>query len=145
MLHYGELEDVLDNYCEIGMYDPKSGTDDEIIVINLFYSEEEAGRDLKQFIEYMPINIIDVTVQNTMHEEFYKIFIELEKDNDLFKNVCQLLRDCAGLAEIEEWKVKVYRQDEKTITVESLEQIIGNTEPEISDKDIDDEDDNETA
>ena len=34
MLHYGELEDVLDNYCELGMYDPKSGTDDEIIVMN---------------------------------------------------------------------------------------------------------------
>lgn len=140
MLHYGELEDVLDNYCELGMYDPKSGTDDEIIVMNLFYSEEEAGRDLKQFIEYMPLNIIDVTVQNTMYEEFYKIFIELEKDHDLFKNVCQILRDCAGLAAIDEWKVKVYRKEEKTITIDSIEKIIGNTEPELTDED--DEDDN---
>ena len=58
----------------------------------------------------MPLNIVDVTVQNAMNEKFYKIFIEKEKDNDLFKNVCQILRDCAGLAAIDEWKVKVYRK-----------------------------------
>ena len=133
MLHYGELEDVLDNYCEIGMYDPKSGTDDEIVVINLFFTEEDAGRDLKQFIEYMPINIVDVTVQNTMYDEFYKIFIELEKDNELFKNVCRILRDCAGLAEIDEWRIKVYRKEEHTISIDDIEKIIGKTEPELDD------------
>lgn len=140
MLHYGELKDVLDNYCEIGMYDPKSGSDDEIIVINLFYTEEEAGRDLKQFIEYMPIDLVDVTVQNNMHENYYKLFIELEKTNSLFTNVCQILRDCAGLAEIEEWRIKVYRKEEKTINVDDLEKCVGDTTPELEDKTDDNED-----
>lgn len=140
MLHYGELEDVLMNYCELGMYDPKSGTDDEILVMNLFYTEEDAGRDIKQFIEYMSIELVDVSTQNNMHEDNYKIFIELEKNSSLFKNVCTILRDCAGLGNIEEWKIKVYRKDEKTISVEDMEKILGETTPKLEDEK--DEDDN---
>lgn len=135
MIRYGDLEHVLDNYCELGMYDPKSGTDSEIIVMNLFYSEEEAGRDLKQFIEYMPIDVVDVTIQNNMHEDNYKIFIEIEKTSSLFEKVIRILRDCAGLAEIEEWKVKVYRQEEKTIKVEDLEKLLGDHLPKLTSKD----------
>lgn len=138
MLHYGELVDVLSNYCEIGMYDPKSGSDDEIVVINLFYSEEEAGKDLKRFIEYMPMEIIDVTAQDHMYDNQYKIFIELEKTKNIFENVCQLLRDCAGLADIEEWEIKVYRKDVKKITVEEMEKVTKESTPTLDDEEHND-------
>lgn len=131
MLHYGELEDVLDNYCELGMYDPKSGSDEEIIVLNLFYSEESAGRDLKQFIEYMPVELVDVSVRDNLHEDYYKLFIEIEKNSKLFETVCRVLRDCAGLGNIEEWRIKLYRKDETTISVEDMEKVIGDTKPKL--------------
>lgn len=137
MLHFGELEDVLSNYCELGMYDPKSGTDEEILVMNLFFSEDEAGRDIKQFIEYMPFDIVDVTVQDNMYDNQYRIFIELEKTSGLFETICQILRDCAGLANIEEWKVKVYRKEEKTITVEGLDKMLGDKKPSLEDEEDD--------
>lgn len=137
MLHYGELKDVLDNYCELGMYEPKSGTSKEIMVLNLFYSEEEAGRDIKQFIEYMPMSIVDVTIRDIMYDNNYKIFVELEITDKLFDNVCRILRDCAGLADIDEWKIKVYRRDEKTITVEKMEKVVGNTVPKLEEPDND--------
>lgn len=123
MIKYGELEYVLDNYCEIGMYDPKSGTDEEIVVMNLFFTEEEAAKDIKIFLDYMPVEIVDVTVDSILDNRKYKIFIELENNRQLFRNVSRILRDCSGLANIEEWKVKVYKSNERTLPVESLEEL----------------------
>lgn len=123
MIKFGELEHVLDNYCEVGMYNPKSGTDDEIVVVNLFFTEEDAARDLKIFLDYLPIDIVDVTVDSVLDDRFYKIFIELENNKDLFTSVGRILRDCSGLGNIEEWKVKVYRSEERTIKVKDLDKI----------------------
>lgn len=132
MIKYGDLEHVLDNYCEVGMYNPKSGTDDEIVVINLFFTEEEAAKDLKIFIDYMPIDIVDVTVDGILDGQHYKIFIEIENNKELFKNVARILRDCSGLGNIEEWIVKVYRSEERTIKVEDLDKIFAKDAPEVN-------------
>lgn len=133
MIRYGELEFVLDNYCEVGMYNPKSGTDEEVVVVNLFFTEEEAARDIKVFLDYLPINIIDVTVDGVLDEGKYKIFIEVENNKDLFDTILRLLRDCSGLANITEWKIMVYQGKERTITVEELNSMF---EEELSLSDI---------
>lgn len=123
MIKYGELEHVLDNYCEVGMYNPKSGTDDEIVVINLFFTEEEAAKDLKIFLDYLPVEIVDVTIDSVLDDRHYKIFIEVENNRELFTNLARILRDCAGLANIEEWIIKTYRSEERTVKVEELEKL----------------------
>lgn len=127
MLKQGELTDVLTNYCEIGMYDPKSGSVSEITVMNLFFSEEEASNDLKMFLEYTPVETIDITVDNTINNRGdFKVFIELENSDELFKNVCRILRDCSGLAKIKEWNIKVYKKDEFSVSVDKLEDFVKN-------------------
>lgn len=140
MIKFGELEHVLDNYCEVGMYNPKSGTGDEVVVVNLFFTEEDAAKDLKIFLDYMPLDIIDVTADGILDGQYYKIFIELENNKDLFKNVARILRDCSGLGNIEEWIVKAYRSEERTIKVEDLEKLFEKDSIDINDiEEVDDE------
>ncbi len=133
MIRYGELEYVLDNYCEVGMYNPKSGTDEEVVVVNLFFTEEDAARDIKVFLDYLPIDIIDVTVDSVLEDGKYKIFIEVENNKDLFETILRLLRDCSGLANIEEWVIKVFKHKERTVTVKELNDMF---EEELSMDDI---------
>lgn len=122
MIRYGDLEYVSKPLVEIGMYNPKSGTDDDIVVVNFFSKEEGSLRNIETFIEYMALNTyVGVSSSSYMDEDgFYTIFVELEKNKHTFEDILVLIKQFTNLTLYEEWDVHVYKQHPKKVTIEAI-------------------------
>lgn len=122
MIRYGELQYISKNTVEVGMFNPKSGTDDEVLVINFFVKEEEVLKSVSSFIEYMTLKTYITTSYSSYIDDdgFYMIFVELEKNENTYKDFLTLVKQFSNLTLFEEWNVYVYKKQPYKITLEEI-------------------------
>jgi hypothetical protein len=126
MIRNGELKYVTKNMIEVGMYNPKSGSDSDIIVVNFYIKEESALPKLQDFIEYIPLKtFISVSTSNYMDEDgYYTVFIELEKTKELFKDFIYVVKEISNLTSFNEWYIKTYKHEARKYKLEDLKNAI---------------------
>lgn len=122
MIRYGDLEYVSKPLVEIGMYNPKSGTDKDIVVVNFFTKEEESLNNIQTFIEYMALNTyVGVSSSSYMDEDgFYTVFVELEKNEHTFEDILVLVKQFTNLTLFEEWEIHIYKKHAKKVSLEAI-------------------------
>lgn len=122
MIRNGELKHVSRNVVEIGYYNPKSGDEDEITVVNFFLKEFETIRSVVSFIDYIPLStLVNVSSSNFIDDNgYFLIFVELEKTKKTFDDIMTLIRNFNNLTDYEEWVVRIYGGKEKTISMDKL-------------------------
>lgn len=113
MIKYGDLKYVLKPYLEIGMYDPKSGTSDEVLVVNFFVKDDEPIKDIITFFNYMSLdNFIDISTKNDINDEgYYIIFIEITNVKENIKDISRIIYDLMSISSTDEWTIKIFKQD----------------------------------
>lgn len=122
MIRYGELQYISKNTVEVGMFNPKSGTDNEVLVINFFVKEEDVLKSVSSFIEYMTLKTYITTSYSTYIDDdgYYMIFVELEKNENTYKDFLTLVKQFSNLTLFEEWNVHVYKKQPYKITLEEI-------------------------
>lgn len=107
-VEYGDLQSLVSSNVSIAEFEPKTGTDNDVVVVGFFCKDEGPAEDLATFIEKSVIDILDTEVSPNPDEDgFYLVFVEVENEN-LMKTVLELLDDVSRLTEIEEWSVDFY-------------------------------------
>ena len=116
-VEFGDLQSLVSSDVSIAEFEPKTGTDDDVVVIGFFCKDEAPANDIATFIEKSTVDILDTEVSPNPDENgFYLVFVEVENEN-LMQTVFELLDDVSRLTEIEEWSVDFY--EGSTIKIET--------------------------
>lgn len=128
MIRRGELKHITKNIIEVGMFNPKSGSDADIFVVNFYVKEEDTLAGVLDFIEYMPIDsFISTSTSNYMDEDgYYIVFVEFEKNDASFLDLLRFVDEVTNLTEFEEWSINLYKKEPRVITMEEIRDAISN-------------------
>ena len=104
-LRNGDLESLVDNVFEIDSFASKMGEDKNIITISFSVANKEPADDLSKFLEggYTFILDPDVTA-GEQHDGTYKVFVEIERNNDANENIMEIIDGIGKLTDIKDWR-----------------------------------------
>lgn len=124
-LEPNDLRGLVYDVISIDQYTPKIGTDAETVVIAFTVKYEQPAQDLSSFIQSSYVDILDVEASTVPNEEGrYKVFVELERTPNLFKNISDLIGDINHITSTTgaEWKYEAYKTtSHKPFTKENLD------------------------
>lgn len=111
-LRNNDLKQTIEPHISIDEFSPKSGTDEEIIVVGFYAIDEGPAKDLDDFVEKSPYDVIDVDVSPNPDEEGrYMIFVEFKRNIDFFIMLDKVVKDIENLTGEQNWQVSTRNLD----------------------------------
>ena len=96
----------------IDEFEPKSGDNDNIIVVAFYLTDKDPADDLNTFIQRGVVDTLDVEISpNTDADGRYLVFVEMTRDRMFPEKFKALLRDVKNVAGKIDWKVRTYLSD----------------------------------
>ena len=121
-VEYGDLVSLVDKTVSVGEFKPKTGTEDDVIVIGFYIKDEAPALDLAKFIERGITSILDTEVsQNPNDVGMYIVFVEVENE-DLMNVTMSLINDIHGLVKNDEWEIKFYKRPAIKVKAEEIKE-----------------------
>lgn len=119
---YGEMENLVSPIISIDQYKPKIGEVNETVVVSFQVAEEQPARDLSNLIETGITETLDVDISQGPDENGdYFVFVEFERNGDLFKKIVEIAEVASKVTNITEWKYTYFKGDsEVDLTEENL-------------------------
>ena len=121
-VEYGDLASLVDSTVSIAEFKPKTGTEEDVIVIGFYVKDEEPAKDLAKFIERGVTPILDTEVSpNPNDVGMYIVFVEV-KNEDLMTTTFSLIHDIRGLVDNVEWELKFYKRPSINVKAEEIKE-----------------------
>jgi len=90
-------------------FEPKSGDNENIIVVAFYLTDKDPADDLNTFIQRGVVDTLDVEVSpNTDDDGRYLVFVEMERNETFPDKFKALLRDIKNVAGKTDWQVRTY-------------------------------------
>jgi hypothetical protein len=125
-VEYGDLETLVDSTVSIAEFKPKTGTEEDVIVVGFYVKDEAPALDLAKFIERGVTPILDTEVSpNPNDVGMYIVFVEVENE-DLMKTTLNLINDIRGLVKVKEWAIKFYKREAINVKAEEIREWLRN-------------------
>ena len=125
-VEYGDLETLVDSTVSVAEFKPKTGTEEDVIVIGFYVKDEAPAMDLAKFIERGVTPILDTEVSpNPNDVGMYIVFVEVENE-DLMKTTLNLINDIRGLVKVKEWAIKFYKREAINVKAEEIREWLRN-------------------
>jgi len=94
----------------IDAFEAKLGRDEDVSVIQFQTDNKDVASDLVQFIESGHKAVLDADFSPARNEQKkYNVFVELERDESLPKNIVELVRDVENVTGIMPWQFKFHK------------------------------------
>ena len=107
-VEYGDLQSLVSNTVSVAEFEPKTGTEDDVVVVGFYCKDEAPAQDLASFIEKSVVDILDTEVSPNPDEEgYYMVFVEVENE-EIMTKAFALLDDVSRLTDIESWELDFY-------------------------------------
>jgi hypothetical protein len=101
---------LVDNIFEIDSYASKMGEDKEIVVVAFTVKSKEPADDLVDFVENGYDFVLDAdTSPGELSDGKYKVFVEIERNRHITKQILELLNGLGYLTEIEDFKFRYHK------------------------------------
>jgi hypothetical protein len=111
-LRFGDLKDLVLPLIGVDKFQPKTGTEAEVIVISFHIKEETAAKDLEKFLEMSAVDTLDTeAAPNPDEDGHYVVFVEFKRDENFWANLQLLLRDIENVSEEISWSVDPFKSD----------------------------------
>jgi hypothetical protein len=125
-VEYGDLETLVDSIVSVGEFKPKTGTEEDVIVVGFYVKDEAPAMDLAKFIERGVTPMLDTEVSpNPNDVGMYIVFVEVENE-DLMTTTLSLINDIHGLVKNDTWSLKFYKRPEIKVTTEEIKEWLKN-------------------
>ena len=130
-LHKNSLIHLVDDIISIDEYSSKMGEDRNIITLCFNVSDEDPAKDLVNFLEIGHDFILDSSASPGEQDDgFYKVFAELERNENCVNYIDEILTGVKKVAGIDEFKFRFYKDIQKhPATIENLKNFVV-TDPE---------------
>jgi len=126
-VEYGDLESLVATRVSIAEFEPKTGSENDVVVIGFYVDDEAPAADLASFIEKSAVDILDTEVSPAADEDgFYMVFVEIDNE-DLMKRVLGLLEDVSRLVKIENWTLEFYNGSTQEISTDKISEWLKKT------------------
>ena len=106
-VEYGDLQSLVSNTVSVAEFEPKTGTEDDVVVVGFYCKDEAPAQDLASFIEKSVVDILDTEVSPNPMKKVIIVFVEVENEQIMTK-VLALLDDVSRLTDIESWELDFY-------------------------------------
>jgi hypothetical protein len=121
-VEYGDLAGLVDSKVSVAEFMPKTGTEEDVIVVGFYVKDEEPAKDLAKFIERGVTPMLDTEVSpNPNDVGMYIVFVEIENE-DLMSATLSLINDISGLVKNKSWLVKFYKRPAIKVTAEQIKE-----------------------
>jgi SepF-like predicted cell division protein (DUF552 family) len=121
-LKSNDLEGFVNEIFTIDSFKSKMGKDSEVAVLAFEVQDQEPAKDLVSFIEKGYPFILDADISSGENRKGkYDVFVEMERNRYLGKNIKSILDDVQKLTGIDEWKYRYYKEIESKPFTEELE------------------------
>ena len=121
-VEYGDLETLVDSTVSVAEFKPKTGTEEDVVVIGFYVKDEAPAMDLAKFIERGSTQMLDTEVSpNPNDVGMYIVFVEV-KNEDLMTNTLSLIHDIRGLVDNVEWELKFYKRPSINVKAEEIKE-----------------------
>ncbi len=121
-VEYGDLETLVDSTVSVAEFKPKTGTEEDVIVVGFYVKDEAPAMDLAKFIERGVTPILDTEVSpNPNDVGMYIVFVEVENEN-LMNTALNLINDIHGLVKVKEWSIKFYKREAINVKTEEIQE-----------------------
>jgi hypothetical protein len=109
-LQEGDLRDLVLPLISMDQYFPKSGTDDEVIVVAFFISDGEAAQDFTRFVSKTSANILDVETSPAPNPEGYWLaFVEMLRNDETVDNIMTIVDELETVTKIKKYKARIHK------------------------------------
>jgi len=106
-LKYNELQDLVLPKLSIDEFSPKTGDNNDVIVLGFYVKDKEPAKDLSHFIENGAYEILDVENSPASNDEGeYMVFVEVDRNDKFFDLTEKIVEDLGNIMEISNWKYK---------------------------------------
>ena len=120
-LRENDLDDLVLSTITIDDFEPKSGSEEEVVVVTFRAKDDEPANDLASFIEKGTHDILDTEVSPSVDDDGnYLVFVEMKREADLFENVKKLIGDVMRLVNIDTWQFQFHKGATIEISKEQL-------------------------
>jgi len=118
----GDLHNLVDSIFEVDSYQSKMGDDEDIVVVSFTVNENNAAKDLVDFIEKGYEFVLDAdSTPGEIDNGKYKVFVEMERNKNVAKNILELLDGVGKISEVETFKYRYHKGfKSKDATLENL-------------------------
>jgi hypothetical protein len=121
-LHTGDLKEFVSDLFTVDQYKSKMGNDSDIVVLGFRVKEKHPAMDLVEFIEKGYPYVLDADMSaGEEHDGQYQVFVEIERNPALKRNLRNLLDGISKLTTVEDWK---FRYQKAPHSVEFNEQSV---------------------
>ncbi len=106
----GDLRDLVDKVLEIDSYKSKMGDDGDIVVLSFTVLEDQAAKDLVNFIEKGYGYVLDA--DNTTGEQddgMYRVYVELERNKHVPEQIMEIMDGVSKLADRTDFRFRYYK------------------------------------
>lgn len=119
-LRANDLRNLVKKVFEIDSYKSKIGNDEETVVICFSVVHEDPANDLEHFIEMGYDFVLDADVSPGESDDgYYKVFVELERNNKVAGQIREILDGLEKLTGIEDWRFRYYKSFRSQSATES--------------------------
>lgn len=106
-LHSGDLKEFVSDLFTVDQYKSKMGNDGDVVVLGFRVKEKYPAMDLVEFIEKGYTYVLDADM--SAGEEYdgqYQVFVELERNKNLPRNLRHLLDGIGQLTDNYDWRFR---------------------------------------
>lgn len=109
-LRSGDLKDLVKNVFEVDSFKSKMGEDEDIVVVSFTVKENQAAKDLVDFIEKGYSFVLDAdATPGEIDNGIYKVFVEMERNKKVQNNILELLDGVGKLANLNEFRFRYHK------------------------------------
>lgn len=125
-LKHGDLAGTILHEISIDEFHPKTGREQDVIVIAFYSADKEPAEDLNTFIQRGSVEVMGVDVSpSTDQNGHYLIFVEIARDEKFIGRFAHLMRDIENLTGKLDWQVHVYPDVDTEYSIDDIETIHG--------------------
>ncbi len=118
----GDLHGTILPEVSIDEFEPKAGSENDVIVVAFYLDDEGPADDLNTFIQRGFIDTLDVEVSpNTDDEGRYLVFVEMERNDTFPEKFLALLKDVENVAGDIEWAIRTYYSGDSEFSIDDPE------------------------
>ena len=112
-LKEGDLKNTILKNISIDEFEPKTDSEDRVCVIAFSVKDKEPADDLAKYIDRSYYDVIDAEASPGPGKDGkFKVFVEVNKDEDIMKTLGQILYDVKNITGLSEWNVKFHGRDD---------------------------------
>lgn len=126
-VEYGDLQSLVLSRISVAEFEPKLGSEDDVVVIGFYITDEAPANDLAKFLERGSMDVLDTEVSPNPDEEGnYMVFVEVENTDDLMSKVFELAIETDRLANVDSWTIEFFHGSEYDITTNDMKEWVEN-------------------